>query len=39
MAVTGQALLHIPQTWHFWMSISTLADSASRLMASKGHME
>jgi hypothetical protein len=39
MAVTGHALEHIPQTWHFWLSISTLQVSASRFIASKGHIE
>jgi len=34
MAADGQALGHIPHTWHFCMFISTLPVSGSRFIAS-----
>ena len=39
MAETGQALVHIPQTWHLSMSILTFPSSGSRSIALKGHKE
>ena len=39
MAETGQALVQIPQTWHFSMSTLTFPSSGSRTIALKGQRE